>query len=87
MQETENGIADGTGDANYIFDVSSGLSPMARLSKRGIAWCVPSLHKATHTRTQSRKKGGNDGQGRKNPGEETTAKKSSAPAADTRPAL
>ena len=21
-------------------------------------WCVPSLHKATHTRTQSRKKGG-----------------------------
>ena len=32
-------------------------------------------------------KGGEDGQGRKNPGEETTAKKSSAPAADTRPAL
>ena len=32
-------------------------------------------------------KGGNDGQGRKNPGEETTAKKSSAPAADTRHAL
>ena len=32
-------------------------------------------------------KGGDDGEGRKNPGEETTAKKSSAPAADTRPAL
>ena len=32
-------------------------------------------------------KEGDDGQGRKNPGEETTAKTSSAPAADTRPAL
>ena len=32
-------------------------------------------------------RGGKDGQGRKKPGEETTAKKSSAPAADTRPAL
>ena len=32
-------------------------------------------------------KGGDDGEGRKNSGEETTAKKSSAHAADTRPAL
>ena len=39
------------------------------------------------TRETKSEKGGDDGQGRKNPGEETTAKKSSAPAADTRPAL
>ena len=63
------------------------VSFTVRVSNREFAWCVPSLHKATHTRTQSRKTGGDDGQGRKNPGEETTAKKLSAPAADTRPAL
>ena len=37
--------------------------------------------------TKSGKKEGDDGQGRKKTGEEATAKKLSAPAADTRPAL
>ena len=37
--------------------------------------------------TKSGKKEGDDGQGRKKTGEEASAKKLSAPAADTRPAL
>ena len=65
---------------------------------REVLWCVPSLHKATHKRPQSRKKGGKDGQGRKRrSGEEKAVrggktprggnnpKKMPARAADTRP--
>ena len=50
---------------------------VARRSNREFAWCVPSLHKATHTRTQSRKKGGERRSGEKEPrgGKKTQGRK------------
>ena len=81
-----------------IADGTAGNKDRHAQTNREVAWCVPSLHKATHKRPQSRKKGeqtvrgGKDGLGRKRrsgeenpPGEETIQRK--CPLVQQTPAL
>ena len=79
MQETENASGTCLSRRGRVFDfhLVLGRRPKTRRSNREFAWCVPSLHKATHTRTQSRKKGGERRSGEKEPrgGKKTQGRK------------